>query len=203
MTLVYVATEDALSEAMAERLIREENRGLYVTVRVGRKGNAYLRKNLPAFTKVARSFPVFLLTDLDRTECPAVLINRWCKEKNLPKEILFRVAVRETEAWLLADRQGFARFSGVPLHRIPEHPESLDDPKTALLNLVRRYGKRGVKADILPQKSSTARVGLAYNQALCAFVQESWSPDRAEKLAGSLNRARRRLHEMRLSLEGV
>lgn len=186
---------------MAERLIQEENSGLYVTVRVGRKGNGYLRKNLPAFTRVARSIPFFLLTDLDRTECPAALIQKWYKAKDLPKEMLFRVVVHETEAWLLADRQGFARFSGVPLHRIPENPESLDDPKSALINLVRRYGKRSVKADILPQKGSTARVGLAYNQALCAFVRESWSPDRAEKIAGSLNRARRRLHEMRLSLE--
>ena len=38
MTGVYVATEDALSEAVAERLIQEENHGLYVTVRVGPKG---------------------------------------------------------------------------------------------------------------------------------------------------------------------
>ena len=53
----------------------------------------------------------------------------------------------------------------------PKTPNHLTIPKTALLNLVRRYGKKNVKADILPQKGSTAKVGLAYNQALCAFVQ--------------------------------
>ena len=115
--------------------------------------------------------------------------------------MLFRVAVRETEAWLLADRQGFAQFSGVPLHRIPENPEMLADPQMSLLNLVKKYGKRTVKADILPERGSAARVGLVYNQALCSFVQESWSPDRAAKVAGSLNRTRRRLREMRLLLE--
>ncbi len=201
MTGVYVATEDALSEAVAERLIQEEDHDLYVTVRLGRKGNDYLRKNISAFMKVSRSIPVFLLTDLDRIKCPAALIQKWFREKEMPKIMLFRVAVRETEAWLLADCQGFAEFSGVPLHQIPKHPESLDDPKEALLNLVRRYGKKTVKADILPPKGSTARVGLVYNQALCSFVQKSWSPDRAEKAAESLNRARRRLHEMRLSLK--
>jgi hypothetical protein len=201
MTGFYVATEDALSEAVAERLILEENYGLFVMVKLGRKGNDYLRRNFPAFTKIAQSIPFLLLTDLDRAKCPADLIPKWYKTKERPKRMLFRVVVREIEAWLLADRQGFAQFSGVPPRRIPEHPESLEDPKVALLNLVRRYGKKSVKADILPEKGSTARVGFVYNQALCAFVQEAWSPDRAEMIAESLKRARKRLHEMRLSLE--
>ena len=158
-------------------------------------------QKLPSLTKLACSIPVLLLTDLDHAECPTALIQKWYKSRELPRMMLFRVAVRETEAWLLADHQGFAQFSGVPLHRIPENPELLPDPKMSLLNLVKKYGKRTVKADILPERGSTARVGLVYNQALCSFVQLSWSPDRAAKVAGSLNRTRRRLREMRLLLE--
>lgn len=200
MKAVYLATEDALSEAVAERLILEENFGLTVVGRLGRRGNEYLRQKLPSLTKLSHSIPVLLLTDLDRAECPAALIQKWYKARELPKMMLFRVAVHETEAWLLADRQGFAQFSGVPFHRIPENPELLIDPKTSLLNLVKRYGKKTFRADILPVKGSTARVGLVYNPALCAFVQESWSPDRAAKVSSSLNRTRRRLREMRLLL---
>jgi hypothetical protein len=200
MTGVYIATEDALSEAVAERLILEENNGLYVGVRVGLKGNTFLRMKLQQFKEIARSIPVFILTDLDLVECPACLIEEWSGKGELPSKMLLRVAVRETEAWLLADREGFADFSGVPLHRIPEQPETLVNPKETLLNIVRRYGKRAVKAGILPERGSTARIGLSYNQVLCEFVKDSWSPDRASMFAKSLHRTRYRLHELRLSL---
>ncbi len=196
---VYVAVEDALSEAVAQRLIEDENQGMTVSVSVGRRGNSYLKQNLSSYAVIARTIPLLLLTDLDRGACPAELINEWRGKRSLPRRMLFRVAVREIEAWLLADREGFAGFSGVPLHRIPEQPELLDDPKETLLNLVRRYGKRTVKEDILPQRTSTARVGLAYNQALCGFVRQSWSPERAAPVAESLRRARQRIHELRLT----
>jgi hypothetical protein len=201
MTGVFIATEDALSEAVVDRLIEEENRGIYVAVRLGLKGSGYLKRELPQFKKIARNIPFLLLTDLDHVECPAALIDDWCGRMVLPEMMLFRVSVRETEAWLLADRKGFSEFSGVPLNRMPNHPESLVDPKETLLNLVLRYGKRSLKADILPARRSTARIGLAYNQALCGFVQESWSLERAARTANSLYRARRRLHELRLHLE--
>ena len=200
MTGVYIATEDALSEAVAERLILEENNGLYVGVRVGLKGNTFLRMKLPQFKEIARSIPIFILTDLDLVECPACLIEEWSGRLKLPSNLLLRVAVRETESWLLADREGFADFSGVPLHRIPEQPEKLVNPKETLLNIVRRYGKRTVKADILPERGSTAKIGYSYNQALCGFVKDTWSPDRAAMVAKSLHRTRYRLHELRLSL---
>lgn len=202
MISVYVVTEDPLSEAVVDRLVQEENQGLQVAVRMGQKGKGYLRKNILKFNEIANNFPVLLFTDLDRMNCPGSLIKDWCGEIVLRDALLFRIAVRETEAWLMADREGFAEFSGVPVHRIPLEPELLNDPKEALINLIRRYGKkRTIKADILPAKGSTAKVGLAYNQALCGFVQGSWSLERAAQSANSLNRARRRLHDLNLKLK--
>ena len=201
MIAVYLAVEDGLGEAIADRLVEEENEGMHVAVRVGRRGNSYLRENLPRFVQISQTLPVFLLTDLDRCTCPVGLINRWRGNMSLPQEMLFRIAVREAEAWLLADREGFAGFSGVSLDRMPEHPESLADPKEALLNLIRRYGRRAIKADILPERKSTAKVGPAYNQVLCTFVQKSWSPQRAGEVAQSLKRTQIRIHELRLGFE--
>lgn len=198
---IYIATEDALSEAIAERLIEEENHGMAVAVRVGRKGNTYLRKNLPSYIKIARTIPLLLLTDLDRGVCPTVLIDEWRGNRRLPQSMLFRIVVREIEAWLLADRKGFADFSGVPLHRMPKDPESLKDSKETLINLVRRYGKKTVKEDILPGWNSTAKIGLAYNQSLCGFVKQSWSPVKAAKTADSLRRTMLRIHDLRLTQE--
>lgn len=196
---IYVATEDALSEAIAERLINDENRGMSVAVRVGRRGNSYLQKNLPSYADIACKIPLLLLTDLDSNTCPINLINRWRGTRTLPQKMVFRVVVREIEAWLLADRAGFAGFSGIPLHRIPEKPELLNDPKETLINLVRRYGKKSIKEDILPGRNSTARIGLSYNQSLCGFAQQLWSPVNAAKAADSLRRTIQRIHELRLS----
>lgn len=199
---VYVATEDPLSEAVVDRLVQEENQGMRIAVRVGKKGNSYLRSKILSFNEIARSFPVLLFTDLDRIDCPMSLIEDWCGRIVLQEMLLFRIAVREVEAWLLADRDGFAEFSGVPVQRIPLQPELLSEPKEVLINLIRRYSKkRVIKADLLPDKSSTAKVGLAYNQALCGFVQGAWSPERAAQSASSLNRARRRLHDLNLRLK--
>ena len=91
MTGVYIATEDALSEAVADRLIEEENRGIYVAVRLGRKGKGYLKRELWRFKKIARYIPVLLLTDLDHIKCPATLIDDWLGKMVLPDTMLFRV----------------------------------------------------------------------------------------------------------------
>lgn len=190
---IYIATEDELSEVVAERLVAESNPRLQVAVRMGRKGFGYLKQRLVELNDTASSIPVLLLTDLDRAACPPGLINEWRGNRILSTGMMFRVAVREVEAWLLADREGFARFSGAPVGKVPSAPETLNDPKAEILNLVRRYGGRGLKADMLPALGARVGMGLGYNQALSCFVRESWSVDRASVHAASLERARIRL----------
>ena len=188
MTDLYIATEDALSEALAERIVEYVNQGLCVAVRLGRKGNSYLKQRMMELIRVAHSIPVLLMTDLDRIACAPTLISDWRGSQQLPDNMLFRVAVREVEAWLLADREGFSNFSGVPVEKIPRYPESLEDPKQTLLGLVRRYGEKSIKIEILPARSSCARIGFGYNPILCQFVREVWSPVTAAKYADSLAR---------------
>jgi hypothetical protein len=196
MTDLYIATEDELSEAVADRLVLDANHGLRVAVRIRRQGNGYLRKKFLDLAKIAYKIPVLLLTDLDRIDCPPTLLANWRGERMLPEGMIFRVAVREIEAWLLADREGFSRFTGVQLDKVPQYPESLDDPKQTLLSLVRRYGNRDIKDGILPERGSSAKIGYAYNQTLSRFVQDAWSVTNASRNADSLDRACRRLHEL-------
>jgi hypothetical protein len=202
MKAIYIATEDVLSEAVADRLVLEVNQGLRVAVRMGRKGNSYLKQKLPELDRTARKIPVFLLTDLDRNECPPALRTNWYGNRELPEDLLLRIAVHEIEAWLLADRKGFSRFSGVPTEKGPRHPESFEDPKQVLLGLVRRYGHRTIKANLLPERDSKVKIGLGYNQALSWFVRNSWSVAQAAMCADSLARACRRLRELSLRHSG-
>ncbi|HBI16023.1 MAG TPA: hypothetical protein DDY20_11005 [Desulfobulbaceae bacterium] len=198
MIPIYIATEDFLSEVVADRLVADVNQGLYVAVRLGRQGNSYLRKRLPEMVGIARGIPVVLFTDLDRIDCAPALIATWARGYSVPDTLLFRVVVREMEAWLLADRRGFADFFKVPLGKIPHDSEGIDDPKQLLLNLVRRYSNREIKAAILPERGSKAKIGLGYNQMLSRYVREKWSIERAMTTSDSLARAHRRLAELRI-----
>ena len=195
---IYLAVEDALSEAVAEKLLLSSGAGFQIQQRFCKRGNGYLKSNMDKFSNIAKATPLLLITDLDSEDCAPGLIKRWLGKKKPPKELLFRVAVRETEAWLLADADGFAAFSGVPVTKIPPEVENLPDPKSTLIDLVRRYGKRSLRTDIVPEPGVCAKVGLAYNQALCPFVRESWSPERAEQVANSLARVRRSIGELGL-----
>ena len=198
MRPIYIATEDEVSEAVAERLVDEVNDDLFISVRMRRGGNSYLRAKLPGLVGTAEKFPVFLLTDLDRLPCPSALIAQWCGALALPESLVFRVAVREVESWLLADNQAFAEFFGVPGHRLPAAPETLADPKRELMTLVRRHGRRAVKQHILPDRRSTAAIGPGYSALLATFVRELWEPARAATRSESLARARMRLGELPL-----
>lgn len=202
MMQLYIATEDALSEAVADRLVAEVNQGLQVVVRIGRKGNSYLRKRFPELGRTARSIPVLLLTDLDSTDSAPTLLGAWSPGGAVPEGMLFRVVVREIEAWLLADRKGFADFFKVPKEKIPENPETIDDPKQFLLHLIRSYSNKESKAAILPERGSKARIGLGYNQILSRFVEEGWSIRRAAATSDSLMRTFQRLAELSEQSQG-
>ena len=196
MTELYLATEDSLSERVAEKLVMDANRDLCVVVRMGLKGNGYLKQKLPELVRLANNIPVFMLTDLDRIECAPSLIADWTAGALIPQSLLLRVAVREVEAWLLADREAFSEFVGAPLNKLPANPEILADPKQALLGLVRSYGRREIKNEILPAPGSKSTVGVGYNQTLGRFVAEVWEPRRAAANSNSLARAHARLQAL-------
>ncbi|MCB2262786.1 MAG: DUF4276 family protein [Candidatus Thiosymbion ectosymbiont of Robbea hypermnestra] len=195
MTGVVIATEDALSEVVAETLLYQAGR-CDIRARVGKKGFGYLKKRVADLDRLAENgVPVLLLTDLDRRRCPLEMIAGWLPRPRSAR-LLFRVAVRETESWVLADRAAFARFVGIPAVAVPTAPDELSDPKAAVLRLVRQSSKRELRRDILPQKGASSPVGLGYNSQLCHFVRSAWSSNRAVKHSPSLSRAVRRVREL-------
>lgn len=129
--------------------------------------------------------PYLILTDLDMRECAPSMIREWlpvARNHNL----IFRIAVREVESWLLADRFGFAKFLGIARDKLPKNPDDLSDPKAHLINLARISRKRDLREDILPKVRSTAKQGPAYNERLVSFVREAWNPSKARQHSSSL-----------------
>ncbi len=191
---MILATEDILSEAAAEKLLTASGRPVEITERLRKDGYGYLKANLHKFNQVAANGrPVFLLTDLDKADCVVDFITDWRKGLELSERLLFRVAVREIEAWLLADRRSFADWLGISADIVPMRPECLDDPKRELLRLVDRSKKRELKAMILPGKTSRSLVGLGYNTELTLYVRDCWNPQAAAASAPSLARALKKI----------
>jgi hypothetical protein len=108
----------------------------------------------------------------------------------------FRVAVREIEAWLLADGKRLARFLNISTALIPPDPESLTDPKQTLLGLVRRTRQTTLKRLMLPQPGTSGRVGPGYVRGILGFLNHKtypWRPQVAAQNAESLRRCIRAL----------
>ncbi len=193
----YLATEDQLSSTLAQKLIQSVHPESESSNDLGLKGNGKLKADLQSgkYTKLARHYHVMLLTDLDHMECAPSLRSLWTQSQKIPSKMLFRVAVREAEAWLMADSDAFSAFSGVSKGKIPRDIEAILNPKEAMLDLIRKHGNRTAQT-ILPRNGSSSKVSPSYNAVLCDFVREKWSADRAVMKAPSLKRAMERVQDV-------
>ena len=116
---INLAVEDDLSEAVLKEILKQSQRPFSIGVCLKRQGYGYLKKIVPGINKAAKGSPYLILTDLDRNECPLALLTEWLSCPKHPN-LIFRVAVVEVEAWLLAHRQAFADFLSISVDLIPD-----------------------------------------------------------------------------------
>ncbi len=190
---INLAVEDELSEAVARKLLESGSRSYAVRVVYSRGGYGYIKKNIRGFNSAAKGTPWLVLTDLDARECPPSMIDRWFGPASLEPNLLFRVAVREVEAWLLAHRRAFAEFVGVREGLVPQDVEQIDDPKKKLIDIVRRSRRKRIREDIVPPQRSTRKQGPDYNGRLVRFVQGHWDPRDCANVSHSLQKAIHRI----------
>lgn len=183
---VRAAVEGNLDEAVAYRLITECGGQLGEVF--GKQGRPYLRKHVRGYNTGARYGGLwFVLVDLDRDSCAPALV-----AETLPDPaggMCFRVAVREVEAWLLADRMGFARWAGIRASLIPVDVEAIARPKERLVAIVRESRWRERREAIVPHPDSGRSAGPAYTSVLTDFVATDWDVEAAARVAPSLARA--------------
>jgi hypothetical protein len=193
----YLATEDALSQALATKLLNACQSNVEIVSDLGLEGNSKLREGMKKYCELAKHYPILVMTDLDQNACAPALKTQWCRGLRMPVNLVFRVAVREAEAWMIADLDAFSRFSGISKGKLPRNVESWPSPKEQVIDQVRKYGNRGIK-DILPRKGSTAKVSPSYNNILIRFVEQYWDPMKAQHHSRSLKKAITRLSNLTL-----
>ncbi|MGO8747182.1 MAG: hypothetical protein ACLQNE_14445 [Thermoguttaceae bacterium] len=183
------AVEGILDDAVVRRLAQDMDVSIIAVHVCGGKRN--LKQKVGAYNHAAALRPWVLLVDLDRGECAPKLRDAWLPAP--AKLMCFRVAVREVEAWLLADRERIAQFLGVAAAKVSQRPDSLDDPKRTIVDLARHSRRKDVREDMVPRPKSGRSEGPSYASRLIEFTQKLWRPSMAAKHSDSLRRCREAL----------
>ncbi len=217
---VSIAVEDNLSERVVRRLVHHSHRDWTIGVRYplrplagghanprnlaekrGLSGWGQLKSNLPAYNTAAAARPFIVLTDLDvHVPCPGDLWSKWMAATRRHHNLIFRVAVREVEAWLLADREGMAEFLEVPESDLPVDSEAVLDPKSEIVTLARQSNSPDIRYALVPAAGSLARVGRSFESKLLQFAANDWSIPNAAKHSRSLGRAMDALRKYKFRL---
>ncbi|MCX6924330.1 MAG: hypothetical protein NT154_14115 [Verrucomicrobia bacterium] len=195
--------EDDLSEAVVRRLLNHVRRGFQVRARYPLaslphlrpelSGFGYLMASVQAFNHAAAETPHLLLTDLDVAICAPELIRKWLGGAVHPNFVL-RVAVREVEAWLLADGKSMADFLGLALNDLPTNIEGVAEPKEEIVRLASTSPDPEIRDNLAPRPGSTATTGRLFTRSLIGYVRDLWDVNAAAGNADSLARALRALN---------
>ena len=177
----------------AKAIAKAANFAIHSTIVKG--GKSKILQSIPAYNSAAQHQPWFVLIDLDNDfPCGAKARQTWLPQ---PSSLMcFRIAVREIEAWLLADHDEASKFLGVSKALMPPQPEDVDDPKQLLVNLARRSRKRDIREGLVPRDGSGVNVGPTYASDISNFSETNWRPEVARSLSPSLDKCLKRLEEL-------
>lgn len=185
---VNLVVEDELSEWICRKLLAHVS--LEAGIVYGKQGFGYIKTRLQGFNHAAKGTPYLVLADLDRFECAAGLWDAWVPKVPRHRNLIFRIAVREVESWLLADGQNLNRFFGLKGQELFSNPDELADPKREVLAIAAKSPKRKLREAIVFQtRDGRLLQGPDYNFSLIGFVENGWNLERAMGKSESLKRA--------------
>ncbi|MCC8190774.1 MAG: DUF4276 family protein [Planctomycetes bacterium] len=197
--IVHLLLEGFLEEPLARSLLRHT--GHDVGSVFGKRGCAYIKKKVKGFRHyVSAGTGLLALTDLmdSRCPCPRQAHTEYlaCDQENLPAGFILWFMVNELESWLMADRDGLAHFLRVSAAIIPDHPDSLRDPKRRLVAIAQTSTSSKIRKAMVPGRTHGGVVGPDYTATMERFIAERWSPDAAGENSPSLRGCLRRLRAL-------
>ena len=192
MSLVIVVEGDT-DIPVARALAADARLGVAVVQDMG--GKSRLDARLSGFNNAAKGTPWFVLRDLDTdagcapeflTQVP-LTPSAW---------MVFRLAVREVESWLLADIEGMSKFLHVPATQFPADPDAESDPTVTLVNLARKSSRTAIQKAFIPAQGANTQVGPLYETSIIEFGARHWDLNRACGRSASLRRARAAMRDL-------
>lgn len=104
MRFLHLVSEDHLSESIAEKIIRQFTDYEVYCIQ-SRGGRSYIEKRLLAYNRSAKKLSFFVIVDLDQNPCAGDYIKQHFGRTTISPNMIFRIAVREVESWILADQR--------------------------------------------------------------------------------------------------
>jgi hypothetical protein len=185
--------EDDSSLEVAKKIVLNTNNNFYIdrvlpdtSRKKAERGSGYIKKKIQAFNNAATYSNFLIITDLDQNECAPVFIDELLGN-NKNKGLFLRIAVREIESWIIADRKNFSSYFSISVDKVSKNPESIIDPKKYIFQLAKKSRPRIIRTGI-PPSDATARLGPEYNEILVRFVHERWDFLEALQNSDSLRR---------------
>ena len=156
------------------------------------RGKARLLERLAGFNSAARFSPWLVLVDLNGdAPCAPEFVTTVMPTPS--PQMMFRVAVRQAETWLMGDAEQLASYLRVSRTRVPNEPEGEADAKQTMVNIARKSRDRHVRADMVPTPASGRKTGPNYAGRLIDFATQCWRPAIAAEHVDGLNRCLQRL----------
>lgn len=201
---VYIVGEDRVTRSVLQRIIKLYAPNLNIVQSIPARGGE-IKSKIVAFNKLAESFPVILLEDLDTEPCPPIAKANLLRDvQELSPDFIISIAVDEAEAWLFADREGFSSYFEVPLEEVPKaemhklqgmksRSEVLTNVKSSLFlthQLISLSSNSILRSQIF---SSTSCKGKEYNPAILPYIQDKWNPEVARESSYSLDSTIKRI----------
>jgi len=194
---VYIVGEDAVTFTIIEKILTYCSDGFKVITKLPARGGQ-IKSKIAEFNKLSKSNPVVLLTDLDAYSCAPQMIEQLIEAKN--NDFIFNIAVDEAEAWLMADREGFASYFKIKIEDMPSAYQTKQGGRKPLTEMKFVYKSSMYLTHELIQKSKSseyirqltpkknAAKGPEYNGCILPFIQNVWNIDSARQNSDSLNR---------------
>jgi hypothetical protein len=197
--LITIVVEGDTDIPFVQRLCGDVGLSIRLPI-VDASGKAGIDAKLNGYARAAAGSPHLVVRDLDHdADCAP----EWLAS-NAPSDpgafFCLRMAVREVEAWFLADAKNAAAALHVSETAIPIDPDAEPDPKATIVALARRSPKPQIKKGLIPRPGTSRLVGPAYESWLIESGA-SWNLDRALKRSASLRRARKALHSLKKAWE--
>lgn len=208
MMEIYIVGEDPVTCEILKRIISDYAPSLMVKGALPARGSE-IKSKMAAFNLMASSYPVVLLSDMDTDDCAPIAKNNLTKGiAVIHDNFIINIAVDEAEAWLLADRDGLAKYLGVKIevmpiaeeqkfggmHKRTEMAVSLKSSYFLTHNIISTSTDKELKAQI--SAPGKACKGPEYNSAIVPFIQNSWNIEMARKNSYSLDKAIMRIQSL-------
>lgn len=206
---VFISGEDDATRAVIRRLVSDYNPKLHIIQSLPARGSE-IKSKISSFNELARQYPVLLLTDLDTDPCAPIGKTNLLNGITQSSGFVINIACDEVEAWLMADREGFSNYFGIPLTEMPEFlPQKMQGRKSlseislkvkSSWHFTHQLAHLSTKSDVraqvsVPLNDKTCK-GKEYNTAVVPFIEKVWKPETGRLVSDSLNRMINRIQKL-------